>query len=340
MKDPNKVAAGIARREALTPEERSEIARRAALAKHGRDLPRAVAEGFLFGDPRYPCAVLNDKENTRVLTQEGFLTAIGRAGKAKGGEGASVDGKPAFLRAKNLERFISNDLIESTTPIEFIPRKGPGYQGRAFGYRARLLPDVCWVYQDAMVAGELLPSQAHIGESCRTFLKALTNRAIEDLIDQATGFDDLRKREAIWKIIEKFVRKDAQTWVRMFDVEFYRQVYRLNDWPFDPEKTARPGVIGHWTNDIYDRLAPGVLGELHVRVRRNAKGKPTQKLTQYLTPEEGKPRLRELLEGVKALMKISTNWDEFVSRLDSVYPRLGDTLPLPFSEPLPIELKR
>ena len=72
------------------------------------------------------CAVLDDADNTRVLTQEGFLGAIGRAGKAKGGEGATVDGLPAFLRAANLRPFISNDLIASTTPIEFVPLRGPG----------------------------------------------------------------------------------------------------------------------------------------------------------------------------------------------------------------------
>lgn len=88
----------------------------------------------------------------RVLTQEGFLTALNRAPKAKGGEGSSIDGLPPFLRAKNLEPFISKDLERSTSPIEFIPLVG-GYQGRAYGYRATLLPDVCWVYQDALVAG-------------------------------------------------------------------------------------------------------------------------------------------------------------------------------------------
>jgi hypothetical protein len=338
MKDERKANAGRARALALSPEDRSAIARRAALARHGKDLPRAIAEGFLFGDRRFPCAVLDDEENTRVLTQEGFLTAIGRAGKAKGGEGASVDGKPAFLRANNLRDFISEELLASTTPIEFVPWKGPGYQGRAFGYRAKLLPEVCWVYQDALAAKKLLPSQRHIGESCRIILKALTNRAIEDLVDEATGFDDLRKKRAVLKIIERYIRRDALPWVRLFDVEFYRQIYRLNNWPFDPENTARPGVIGHWTNDIYDRLAPGVKNELHGRVRRNARGRPTQKLTQYLTPEEGKPRLRELLEGVKALMKTSSDWDDFMRRLDLVYPRFGDTLQLPFpDEPLRLE---
>lgn len=118
-------------------------------------------------------------------------------------------------------------------------------------------------------------------------------------------------------------------------MDFYRQIYRLNHWPFDPENTARPGVIGKWTNDIYDRLAPGVRGALHARVKRNAKGRPTQRLTQYLTPEEGKPRLRELLEGVKALMRVSKEWDEFVEKLDTVYPNFKTTLKLPFDENLP-----
>ncbi len=335
MKDKSKVAGGVARANALTKAERSAIARRAALARHNKDLPKAIAEGVLpLGDAMLTCAVLDDVDNTRVLTQEGFLTSIGRAGKAKGGEGATVDGMPAFLRAKNLERFISKELVASTTPIEFIPRKGPGYQGRAFGYRATLLPGVCWVYQDALMAGKLLPSQEHVGEACRALLKALTNHAIDDLVDQATGFEDMRKMAAIYKILDACVAQEKLPWVKMFDIDFYRHIYRLNGWPFDPENTARPGIIGTWTNDIYDRLAPGIRGELHSRVRRNAQGKPTQKLTQYLTPEEGKPRLKELLEGVKVVMRLSRDWKDFQVKLDEIYPRFGDTLLLPFTSGL------
>jgi hypothetical protein len=322
---------GLARAERLSPEERSAIARKAAFARHSKGLPRAVAEGTLIiGDLKITCAVLDDEPQTRVLTQEGFLTAIGRAGKAKGGEGAGVDGKPAFLRAANLEPFISNELLASTTPLEFVPLRSPGYQGRAFGYRAKLLPDVCWVFQDALIAGKLLPSQKHIGDACRVFLKALTNHAIEDLVDLATGFEDIRKRRAIEKIIDKFVEKEARPWVKMFDLDFYRHIYRLNGWDFDPENTARPGVVGTWTNDIYDRLAPGVRSALHARVKRNARGKPTQKLTQLLTPEEGKPALERLLEGVKLLMRMSTQWHEFKDKLDEFYPK-PDAMPrLPF----------
>jgi len=229
QKDPNKVAGALARAKSLSPEDRSAIARKAAMVRFGKGLPKAIAEGTLrIGDLPLPCAVLDDEGNTRVFTQEGFLQAIGRAGKAKGGEGASVDGMPAFMRARNLQPFISNELLGSTTPLEFIPYKGPGYLGRAFGYRARLLPQVCWVYQDALTARKLHTSQKHIGEQCRFLLKALTDKAIDDLVDQATGFDDWRKREAIDRILEKYVRIDALPWVRMFDVDFYRQIYRLN----------------------------------------------------------------------------------------------------------------
>lgn len=194
-----------------------------------------------------------------------------------------------------------------------------------------MLPDVCWVYQDAMLAGKLLPSQEHIGKACRNFLRALTNHAIDDLVDMATGFEDMRKRRAINKIIDQYVEKEARPWVKMFHLDFYRHIYRLNGWDFDPENTARPGVVGTWTNDIYDRLAPGVREALHSRVKRNSRGKPTQKLTQLLTPDEGKPALERLLEGVLLLMRMSKDWGEFRLRLDEYYPKYGDTMQLPLA---------
>jgi hypothetical protein len=38
------------------------------------------------------------------------------------------------------------------------------------------------------------------------------------------------------------------------------------------------------------------------------------------------------LEGVKALMRISKNWIEFVEKMDMVYPNLNATLQLPFDD--------
>src|SRR5262249_20007009 len=88
-------------------------------------VPWAVREAEIkIGDARIPCAVLDN--GMRVLSQQGVLQTIGRAKKAKGGEGASVDEKSAFLRASNLQPFISSELDRSTKPIVYRPLKG-GY---------------------------------------------------------------------------------------------------------------------------------------------------------------------------------------------------------------------
>src|SRR6476469_7780431 len=83
---------GAARALALSKEERSAIARRAALARHKKEMPRAIAEGELkIGNLILSCAVLDDAQNTRVLTQNAFLRAIGRHPFAPGGTGSAID---------------------------------------------------------------------------------------------------------------------------------------------------------------------------------------------------------------------------------------------------------
>ena len=294
--------------------------------------PKAIAVGIVkIGEKDFPCAVLDDEDNTRVFTQEGFLTAIGRAGKAKGGEGATVDGLPAFIRANNLKPFISEDLIESTNPIIFEPYKGSGYKGKAFGYKATLLPKVCWVYHDAHIAGKTLKSQKHIVVACEIMLRALTNVAIEALIDEATGFQDMRAKDALQKILNKYVSEEAKPWVLTFDLEFYKLIFSLNRWPFNPSTVKRPSVIGHWTNDIYDRLAPGVRAELHKVVKRDAKGRPSERLHQHIKLE-AHPELKEFLTAIKALMRAAPDWKGFQRLLQRSYPKVGTNLEFPFED--------
>ena len=138
---------GRARAESLTPEERQEIARLAAEVRW--QTPRASHEGELkIGDVTIQCAVLDDdpehKHNTRVLTQRGVFVALGRHKNPTRGQ-STIDDRPAFLSAKNLEPFIGEDLRRSWTPIKFrLTGRGGGYHGNiAFGYRATILPADC-----------------------------------------------------------------------------------------------------------------------------------------------------------------------------------------------------
>ncbi len=330
---------GAARAEALSPAKRSDIARQAAQARwsaleqHGDGpLPKAIASGVLrVGE--IPCAVLDDEENTRVLTQSGFLTAIGRFPNPKSANNSGLAQLPAFLRARNLEPFISSALAASSTPIVFeSERRGGAGGGKALGYRAQLLPDVCWVYAKAKMAAKILPGQQHVAEACTRLLEALTNVAIDALVDEATGFQDMRAKDALIRLLEKYVSKDAFPWVKTFDDDFYKELFRLHGYAYDPDTVKRPMIFAKRTEDIYNRLAPGVRAELQKLVRRGKSGRPNEKLFQHLTENDGYKHLVQLLAGVKAIQKLSNDYKDYEAKLDRVFPRFNDTLPLPFPD--------
>ena len=135
---------GIARAEKLTAEQRTEIAQKAAGVRWGKRLRRAEFSGTLtIGDAVLPCAVLDD--GTRVLTQGGFLLAIGRSRTPKAGTGVQktgVDQTPTFLAANNLKPLLTPELVVSTVPMEYIEQNGIvtyGYKAvwRSFARRIR-----------------------------------------------------------------------------------------------------------------------------------------------------------------------------------------------------------
>src|SRR5438045_9606339 len=97
---------------------------------------------FNIGPTELSAAVLQDE--TRIITQATFLRALGRARSPKAGTGvlSTVDELPFFLQAEALKPFISDDLMQSTTPIFYRVQAG----GKGVGYDARLLPLVAEVY--------------------------------------------------------------------------------------------------------------------------------------------------------------------------------------------------
>jgi hypothetical protein len=310
---------GKARAEKLTPEERKEIARQAAEARWSADLPKATHVGELTIAGRViACAVLEDQR--RVLNQETFLTAIGRAAKAKAGTGSSqlIDGMPPFLAAANLKPFIADDLHGSTAPILYRTPTG----GRAYGYEAKILPMVCEVYLAARDAGELTRQQKHIAKACELLTRGLAQVGIISLVDECTGFQYDRARRALEEILEQFISKELLKWAKMFPDEFYQEMFRLKRWRYNSISKKRPIQAGKLTNDlVYLRLAPFVLEELKRITPRDEKGRLKHKYHQRLTEDVGHPRLREHLSAVIALMRAFEEWDAFYKALNRALPR-------------------
>jgi len=152
-------------------------------------------------------------------------------------------------------------------------RAGPHVAGtfqsrsRRLGFHLKILPKVCDVYLKAREAGELPPNQQHIAAKAEILVRALAHVGIGALVDEATGFQDARARDALARILEEFVAKELRKWVSTFPPEYYKELFRLRNWRFPDlprDQQKRPVMAGKITNDIvYARLAPGVRTELH-----------------------------------------------------------------------------
>jgi hypothetical protein len=306
---------GRARATRLTPEERSEIARRGAEAKHGITLPKATHEGSLhIGDMEIPCAVLEGGK--RVLTLSGFMVALGRARQAKGRgyyKTGDVD-LPTFLTAANLKDFIPKDLEVTSKGIEFKPLTG----ARAYGYAAELLPSVCGVFLDAKAAGALKKNQEHIAEKALILIRALASTGIIALVDEATGYQYERPRRDLQEQLKKFLAEGLVRYASGFPTDYLKHLCRLKGVELRADMKL-PQYFGHLTNDlVYRRIAPGLLRAL--KDRRAERGRPSNKLYQWTSEDIGYPALMLHLGTVVGLMKLHTDYEEFKRQLDQIAP--------------------
>lgn len=322
---------GHARAQALSHEQRQDIARKAAMARWDANVPKAGHEGdFKIGDATISAAVLPNGK--RLLTQSTFLRAIGRSRSPKGGTGvlSTVDQVPFFLQAEALKPFISEELLMSTTPIFFRDKSGK----RAVGYDAELLPAVAEVYlrmRDAFVVEKKsVPTQyGHIVKACDVVIRGLARVGIVALVDEATGYQEVRDRQALQKILDQYLTADKAKWAKTFPDHFYKKMFHLRGWNYNPLTVRKPPLVGKITNNIvYDRLAPGVLHKLNDLNPKTEKGYRKDRHHQFFTHDYGIPELKQHILNLMFLMDAADSWKTFLGLLNRAAPRKGDTLQL------------
>ena len=259
------------------------------------------------------------------------MKALGRSRSPKAGTGvlSTVDGLPFFLQAEQLKQFITNELSESTTPIFYRTKNGK----RAVGYDARLLPMVCEVYlkfRDYSLekSGKVPANYSHIIDAYDTLMRGLAHVGIVALVDEATGYQEVRDRQALQAILDKYLTDEWAKWTKTFPDDFYKHLFRLKEIPYPSDGGKKPQYVGHWTNDIiYSRLAPGVKDELKKKNPRQPKtGSRKYKHHQFLTQDYGHPELKELLSNTIFLMSGCADWQTFKKMLDQAKPKLGNTI--------------
>lgn len=322
---------GIARAKALPSARRSEIARQAGLQRWNDTLPRASHDGALHvAGIEIPCAVIEGP--VRLITQSGFMRALGRARQAKGRQFYDADvNMPAFLTAKNLKPFISKDLEVTSSQVVFRLKSGR----IAFGYPAELLPKVCGVFIDAEDKEALSVSQKHIADMARKLIRGLAEVGIAALVDEATGYQDVRDKRALEEILNRFLSAKQAEWAKRFPDEFYDEIFRLRKWEWERTGSRRPVQVAKDTiNLVYMRMLPTLLRELESKNPKDERGRRKAKHHQFFSLDIGSPALNEHVRAVITVMKLFDTWDEFKQKIDRALPvvtRLDD-LPL-FGQP-------
>jgi len=317
---------GAARASKMTEDERKASASKAAAARWSEPAPQRVISGsadrpLMIGDVAIECYVLED--GTRVITQGSMNTALGRSVRTNVKPSDDV-ALPPILRAQALRPYISDQLLAEAEPIRFTTGVT-----RASGYRAEVLPQLCEAWLAARADHALTKAQEPIAKAAEIIVRGLARVGIIALVDEATGYQDVRARDALAKILEAWVASELQPWVKTFDVDFYKEMFRLRDLPFDPDSVAKPAYFGHLTNDVvYKRVAPGIFDEIKSQRAKDEK-KRKGRFHQQLTQEVGHPKLREHIASVTTVMKLSEDWTDFKSKLDRVHPIVEAGMPEP-----------
>lgn len=199
------------------------------------------------------------------------------------------------------------------------------------GYEADTFIDFCSLLLEMRRIGIPLSSEEKTrAEIAERILVSIANVGLIALIDEVTGFQALRPRDALQTLLDKYLRRELAAWAKTFPDEFYIEMFRLKQWEWKGMKVNRPQVVGIYTRDIvYERLAPGVLEELEIRNPAGDDGERNAKHHQWLTTDIGHPALAQHIHAVLGLMRAANTWAMFRRLLDKAFPKRGNTLELP-----------
>lgn len=264
--------------------------------------------------------VYNLDNGERVLSERGFLAFIGAKGRGNTG-GHRI---ARILQDSVLKHFFSQDLLAAIEcPIRFYNHTNT----ETLGYTSEVLHEFCLSFAKAQDAGACkTEAQNRYAQNCKQLVYAFGHLGIASWIDEVTGFQYERERDALHRILERYMAPHWAKWSKTFPDEYYAHIFRLRGWDYDPENLARPSYVGKITNDIvYSRLAPGVLDALREKNPViDEEGNRTRKHHQWLTRDHGHPKLQEHLSNIVFLMKGYDDWGSFYRRLQRTAPRVNE----------------
>jgi hypothetical protein len=280
----------------------------------------------------FQCSVLSD--GTRILTQGDFMSGMGMyysgwVSKNRSEQDVAAD-VPLFLSFRSLKPFVQKHLSDLQSITVAFRTEGGGI---ARGIKAEIIPKICDVWLDAEDHGKLGSRQKQIAQKAKLLTRALAHVGIVALVDEATGYQQVRSRDELRRLLEAYISPEFLPWTKRFPNDFYRELFRLRGWTYDPLSVKRPKLVGYLTeNIVYKRLPEGVLDELKKLNPKDESGRRKRRHHQFLTDDIGNPHLEKHVASAVTLMKISSSYKGFKKHLDKALPIPKSQLQLPFED--------
>lgn len=246
-----------------------------------------------IGEIEIKCAVLSNEK--RVFFQREVIGAL--TGNKKGG-------LERYLSAPNLQPYVPDKYKGEVWDQNII--KFEHNNREAHGLEGTDLIDICNMYISARNDGTLLTSQKHLATRADIIVNAFAKTGVIAVIDEATGFQKYRKKDALRLLVESYIIEEARQWMKEFPDEFFYELDRIYNNPTTtPQK--RPKYYGNFINTyVYKPIQDGlILERLNELNPTNEKGARKKRLHQFLNEEKGIQVLRNRIGKVTALLQIS-----------------------------------
>lgn len=262
--------------------------------------PYSMFPGTLkLGSIEMECHVLND--GRRVITQRAIVKALS-GGRESGNLSRYLETNP-----------IINHHLTAGTEIEF---KIPGLPTMAIGREATALIEICDAYMEADERELLKSNQKKLAVAAGIIIRACAKIGIIALIDEATGYQEVRAKNALQLKLQAFIADEMQDWARAFPTEFWTELARLEGIRYSPR--SRPLRWGRYIMMfVYDAIDPEIGQELR---KKNPNPHFRKNHHQWLK-QFGKDKLRDQLQKVITIMQLCEDMDEFRKKFARVFKK-------------------
>lgn len=283
------------------------------------DATRWEGRGDLsIGGFRVRCYVTPDER--RLISLTDFQVLFGLRGRNAKQTLSELLNSP-YLKSQKMNALRK----QVANPIRLI---GPD-DSIVLAYEGELIVEYCKAIMDVRRVKGLPAWAERHADAAEIIITSVAKVGIAALIDEATGYQSKRHRDALQKLLEGYFKEEIAAWSKRFPDWFYEEMFRLKGWEWDALSHKRPPVVGKVTRDIvYARLESGVIEELEQKNPLLSNGKRRVKHHQWLSDEIGHPALEAHFYALKGLMRAHHDWPKFYHTLQLAFPMKNEQIQL------------